>query len=58
MPYKIIHKGNLYELRLIEGNKLLGVHTSKIKAEKQIMAIQINKKSKKKIKKDIKRCLG
>jgi hypothetical protein len=50
MPYKIIHKGNLYELRLIEGNKLLGVHTSKIKAEKQRMAIEINKhkKSKKK----------
>lgn len=50
MPYKIIHTGKLYELRLIEGNKLLGTHTSKIKAEKQISAIEINKhkKSKKK----------
>jgi len=44
MPYKILKKGDKYELRLVEGNKLLGTHTSKIKAEKQRMAIEINKR--------------
>ena len=48
MPYKILKRGDLYELRLIEGNKLLGTHTSKIKAEKQRMAIEINKHKKSK----------
>jgi hypothetical protein len=46
MPYKILKKGDKYELRLVEGNKLLGVHPSKIKAEKQRMAIEINKRKK------------
>lgn len=46
MPYKILRKGNKYELRLIENNKLLGIHDSKLKAEKQRMAIEINKKKK------------
>lgn len=46
MPYRIIKRGDKYELRLVEGNKLLGVHTSKIKAEKQRMAIEINKRKK------------
>ena len=47
MPSKILKRNNLYELRLIEGNKLLGTHTSKLKAEKQRMAIEINKHKKK-----------
>jgi hypothetical protein len=46
MPYKILKKGSMYELRLVEGNKLLGAHTSKVKAEKQRMAIEISKKNK------------
>jgi hypothetical protein len=44
MPYIIKRINNKYELRLVEGNKLLGTHTSKIKAEKQRMAIEINKR--------------
>ncbi len=46
MPYKILKKDNKYELRLVEGNKLIGTHTSKIKAEKQRMAIEIKKHKK------------
>jgi hypothetical protein len=46
MPYKILKKGSMYELRLVEGNKLLGTHTSKVKAEKQRMAIEISKHKK------------
>jgi hypothetical protein len=46
MPYKILKKGNKYELRLIEGNKLMGTHDSKLKAEKQRMAIEISKNQK------------
>ena len=49
MPYKILKKDNKYELRLVKpevGNKLIGTHTSKIKAEKQRMAIEIKKHKK------------
>lgn len=47
MPYNIIKSGRKYELYLIDGNKLLGTHTSKKKAEEQIKAIEINKTGRK-----------
>jgi hypothetical protein len=47
MPYNIIKNGRKYELYLIDGNKLLGTHTSKKKAEEQIKAIEINKTGRK-----------
>lgn len=47
MPYNIIKSGRKYELYLIDGNKLLGTHTSKKKAEAQIKAIEINKTGRK-----------
>ena len=43
MPYNIIKNGLNYELRLVKGNKLLGTHSTRIGATKQIQAIEINK---------------
>jgi len=43
MPFLINRVNNKYELRLKDNNELLGTHTSKEKAKKQIMAIEINK---------------
>lgn len=49
MPYNIIKNGNKYELRLVKNNQLLGTHKTKKEAQKQIQAIEINKKPKSKI---------
>jgi hypothetical protein len=47
MPYSIIKNDNKYELYLKKGNKLLGTHTTKKKAQAQIKAIEISKSGRK-----------
>ncbi len=54
MPYNIVREGRKYKLYLIEGNKLLGTHTSNKKALSQIRAIEINKSGSGKPYKEIK----
>jgi hypothetical protein len=48
MPYLISKVGSKYELRLKKDNSLIGTHKTKKDALKQIQAIEINKKIKKK----------
>lgn len=47
MPYNIVKTSNgKYKLVLQAGGKVLGIHDSILKAKKQIMAIEANKKKK------------
>jgi uncharacterized protein YegP (UPF0339 family) len=47
MPYNIVKTSNgKYKLVLRANNKVLGIHDSILKAKKQIMAIEANKKKK------------
>ena len=50
MPYKIVKNrgSNDYKLVLEKNGQILAKHTTKAKALKQISAIEINKKNKKK----------
>ncbi len=46
MPYTITKKGRKYILKLKDGGRLLGTHTSRKKALKQIAVIEIIKHKK------------
>ena len=46
MPYTITKKGGKYILKLKDGGRLLGTHTSRKKALKQIAVIEIIKHKK------------
>ncbi len=43
MPYSIRKKSNKFELRLARNNQLLGTHSTKEKAQRQIRAIEAHK---------------